>query len=117
MLKNSGKTSFVHTKIQQNPYKNNNTYNITNTSAKYYISTQWTDGAYNKTASGSVLLSTGASSEFNKAGIYDLAGNVYEWTLEYTSISVGPCATRGGSFDSDCHDYRYHTENHQKYTG
>ena len=46
-----------------------------------------------------ILLSTGADDSFSKMGIYDLAGNVFEWTLEYTSVTWGPCAHRGGSYD------------------
>ena len=80
----------------------NNLWNITNTSAKYSSSANnwaWTSGAYGeKTASDSVLLSTGASSTFSKQGISDLAGNVWEWTLEYTSNSSYPCAYRGGFY-------------------
>ena len=30
--------------------------------------------------------------------IYDIAGNVWEWTLEKTSITINPCAYRGGSY-------------------
>ena len=30
--------------------------------------------------------------------IYDLAGNVYEFTLEYTSSTDIPCAIRGGVY-------------------
>ena len=42
------------------------------------------------------LLTTGSSEETNKMNIYDFAGNGREWTLEYTSISSLPCASRGG---------------------
>ena len=82
-------------------YANNTTYNITNTKAKNYVSS-WADGAYGQKASATgVLLSTGADSSFSKQGIYDIAGNVSEWTLEYTSYSVVPCASRGGDYLSD----------------
>ena len=78
---------------------NNNLWNITNANSKYYTNYQWTSGAYGAKGSGSnILLSTGASDTFSKQGIYDLAGNVYEWTLEYTSNSSIPCTRRGGSY-------------------
>ena len=82
----------------------NNPWNITNTDSKYGIyndSINWTDGAYGKKDSNNeVLLSTGASETFSKQGIYDLAGNVWEWTFEYTAYSSGPCALRGGTYNS-----------------
>ena len=79
----------------------NNTYEITNTSAKYSTDgTTWTNEPYgNKTSGTKILLSTGADSQFSKFGIYDLAGNVSEWTLEQcTSNSSLPCAHRGGYY-------------------
>ena len=82
----------------------NNLWNITNENSKYAIYTNyklgdWTNGAYGTKASNSnILLSTGASETFCKQGIYDLAGNVYEWTLEYTSNTSSPCALRGGYY-------------------
>ena len=86
-------------------YKDN-LWNITNENSKYailntsnYTLGDWTNGAYGKKDSNkSVLLSTGASETFSKQGIYDIAGNVYEWTLEYTSDSSNPCAKRGGGY-------------------
>ena len=78
----------------------NNTYNIDQENAKQSSNSgiDWVD-AENKTTSGAILLTTGASEEFNKMNIYDLAGNVYEWTLEYSSSTNVPCALRGGSYD------------------
>ena len=85
----------------------NNLWNITNENSKYAIlntsnyTLDWTSGAYGvKGSSKEILLSTGASETFSKQGIYDLAGNVWEWTLEYTAISSGPCAKRGGNYSS-----------------
>ena len=78
-----------------------NLWNITNTNSKYYKNSQWTSGAYGTKGSNSgILLSTGASDTFSKQGIYDLAGNVDEWTLEYSSNSSDPCVFRGGSYNS-----------------
>ncbi len=50
------------------------------------------------TYANSILLTTGASDTNSKYNIYDLAGNVYEWTLERTSDTSDPCANRGGVF-------------------
>ena len=85
----------------------NNLWNITNANSKYAIlntsnSTlvDWTSGAYGaKGSSKSILLSTGASDTFSKQGIYDLAGNVFERTLEYSSNLSFPCVTRGGGYN------------------
>ena len=76
------------------------TYNITNTVAKYSLDygDSWTNAPYNKESSGSVLLTTGANDIFSKQNISDLAGNVREWTLEYTSSTYNPCALRGGNY-------------------
>jgi len=83
----------------------NSTYEITNGSSKYYTSsTGWKDEPYveEKTSGTSVLLSTGADSKFSKIGIYDLAGNVFEWTLEQcTSTTYSPCTSRGAGYDRD----------------
>ena len=46
----------------------------------------------------SKLLTTGADSSFSVQNIYDIAGNVMEWTLEKTSSADDPCASRGGIF-------------------
>ena len=90
----------------------NNAWNITNSNSKYAIyddkleNFDWTSGAYGiKDSDTIVLLSTGASDDFSKQGIYDLAGNVFEMTLEHTnSISRarprGTCTARGGGFYS-----------------
>ena len=51
--------------------------------------------------SNSILLTTGASDACKKMNIYDLAGNVSEWTLEYTAVINSSCALRGGTFASN----------------
>ena len=51
------------------------------------------------TNANKILLTTGASDTNSKYNIYDLAGNVFEWTLERTSYSSDPCAGRGGDYD------------------
>ena len=48
--------------------------------------------------SNAILLTTGATEATNLQNIYDIAGNVYEWTLEKTSKTGVPCASRGGYY-------------------
>ena len=65
--------------------------------------TDFVDSSRNKIAkslNGNGILVTTGTSEKNKVmNIYDVAGNVFEWTLEYTSNTSSPCACRGGSCD------------------
>ena len=44
-----------------------------------------------------ILLTTRATEATNLQNMYDIAGNVWEWTLEMTSDHNYPCAYRGGS--------------------
>ena len=78
----------------------NSVWNITNANLKYAPNgSGWTTATEkSKTANEEILLSTGADDSFSKMGIYDLAGNVGEWTLEYTSGTNNPCAYRGGYY-------------------
>ena len=85
----------------------NNAWNITNANLKYAPNgSGWTNATEkSKTSNESILLSTGADDSFSKMGIYDLAGNVFEWTLEYTSKTNKPCANRGGDYVLTGSDY------------
>ena len=47
-----------------------------------------------------VLITTGATEYSKVMNIYDVAGNVWEWTLEKTSYTSSPCAIRGGVYDN-----------------
>ena len=62
--------------------------------------TNFVDSSRNKIAQSSpgngILVTTGTSETNKVMNIYDIAGNVYEWTLELTSYTGSPCADRGG---------------------
>ena len=82
---------------------NNNLWTIKNANAKYLTNPEGTFTAcpnpFKKESSSSILLTTGADSSFSVKNIYDIAGNVFEWTLENTSNTNGSCAFRGGFFN------------------
>ena len=79
---------------------NNNLWDITNANAKYLTNSgsSFTACSKTKTENEDILLTTGADTSFSLMNIYDMAGNVWEWTLEKTSNDSNPCACRGGSF-------------------
>ena len=83
-------------------YKNN-AWNITRTTAKYTGNTNVKTGSWtnitsnkNKTSSEQFLLTTGASDTFKAKNIFDLAGNIFEWTME--DHLSGDRVSRGGSY-------------------
>ena len=53
---------------------------------------------FQKESNSGILLTTGADSSFSVQNIYDIAGNVFEWTLEKTSYGSVPCVKRGGIY-------------------
>ena len=67
-----------------------------------YTEDSWTDVVSNYTKLGetNVLLATGTTERNSILNIYDLAGNVMEWTLEYTHETYNPCKPRGGNYNS-----------------
>ena len=97
----------IKTKLNSNSISignyNNNQWNITNANAKYSTNSgsSFSVCPYSKTSNASVLLTTGADASFSLMNIYDIAGNVWEWTLENTSYGYEPCADRGGSYIYD----------------
>ena len=78
-------------------YSLSSTWNPSTTSTTNFV-----DSSRNKIAQSSdgngILVTTGTSETNKVMNIYDIAGNVYEWTLEKTSRTSGPCAYRGGNF-------------------
>ena len=61
------------------------------------------ENGYTHNATDTIVLSTGATERNKKKNIYDLAGNMWECTLEHaTYVYRGtsyPCAVRGGNFE------------------
>ena len=66
------------------------------------LTTNFVDSSRNKIAQSSdgngILVTTGTSEKNKVMNIYDVTGNVWEWTLEKTSNANYPCADRGGGF-------------------
>ncbi len=64
-------------------------------------------------SSNGILLTTGGTEQSKVMNIYDIAGNVWEWTLEKTSDTYKPCTYRGGYFSISGSDYpaSYHSSN------
>ena len=64
--------------------------------------TNFVDSSRNKIAQSSnrngILVTTGTSETNKVMNIYDIAGNVDEWTLESPSSDINQCASRGGSY-------------------
>ena len=80
-------------------YKDN-LWTIKNANAQYLSSGKFVQcpNPFKKESNSDILLTTGADSSFSVQNIYDIAGNVFEWTLEKTSDDSYPCARRGGVF-------------------
>ena len=78
-------------------------FTVTNTNAKYStdIGASWTSvqkAGYPKPENSSVLLTTGADERNSKMNIYDIAGNLSEWTLEQSSNTLALCTFSGGNY-------------------
>ena len=73
---------------------NNNLWEIKNVNAKYLSNGKFVQcsNPYKKESNSNILLTTGADDSFSVQNIYDIAGNVWEWTLEKTSDTSGYCA-------------------------
>ena len=90
-------------------YKNN-AWTIERTTAQYTDTTNVKTGNWtaitsdkSKTSSASYLLTTGASDTFKVKNIFDLAGNVLEWTMEADNSAYR--VPRGGYFDNSGSDF------------
>ena len=103
----------------------NNDWTINRETAKYavlntstFLLGDWTsisaeeNKRKTKTASESILLTTGASEDFKTKNIYDLAGNVFELTNEAYSttnrVYRGGCFSSYGTYSPVSTRYNYH---------
>ena len=90
------------------PVAEGNKYAIYNQSTSQLGEWNPVPSDYEKPNSGTesrVLLSTGAVEDNSKMNIYDLAGNLWEWTLEKSTSTYSPCVYRGGSYGDDGSSY------------
>lgn len=78
----------------------NNTWNITNKDVKYSTDDgiNYNNCPYEKKQEENVLLTTGSSEKFAHMNIYDIAGNVWEYTLENTGEANRPCSLMGSYY-------------------
>ena len=84
-----------------------NLWAIKNANAQYLSNGKFVQcpNPFKKESDSIILLTTGADSSFSVQNIYDIAGNVYEWTLEKASNDDIPCALRGGNYTNPGSDY------------
>ena len=77
-----------------------NLWTIKNAKAQYLSRGKFVQcpNPFKKESKSGILLTTGADSSFSVQNIYDIAGNVLEWTLEKVSFNDSPCAPRGGYY-------------------
>lgn len=103
-------------------YKNN-AWTIERTTAQYTDTTNVKTGNWtaitsdkSKTSSASYLLTTGASDTFKVKNIFDLAGNVLEWTMEASGSAYR--VNRGGIYSNDGSDgpASYRVDSHPNYS-
>ena len=78
-------------------YNLRSTWNPSTTSTTNFVDSSRNKIAQSSTGNG-ILVTTGTSEKNKVMNIYDVAGNVWEWTLEKTSSTGMPCAGRGGDF-------------------
>ena len=97
-LEVKGKLGTANINSDSSAWGNYSNVKRTISSDKAKKGSSWTSITGTKPAS-SILLTAGASDDTKKMNIYDFAGNEWEWTLEKTSDSSYPCASRGGFCD------------------
>ena len=78
-------------------YNLRSTWNPSTTSTTNFVDTSRNKIAQSSEGNG-ILVTTGTSEKNKVMNIYDMAGNVWEWTMENNSDTGAPCTSRGGSY-------------------
>lgn len=78
----------------------NNLYYVINSKAKYSLDngTTWINAPYEKSNKSALHLTTGANTTFGLQNIYDIAGNLAEWTFNVIYSSTKPIGGNGGDY-------------------
>lgn len=98
-IETKGEKTQAELKTDSSTWGNYNNVSFSLIRGKYLIGSTWnTTTTYTKPASG-ILLTTGATTRNSALNIYDLAGNLREWTLEYTIATNPPCTCQGGYYN------------------
>lgn len=80
----------------------NNSYSLTNKNAKYMTNTEWLSTIpYEKDWNEQVLITSGGNSGMCRQNIYDLAGNLSEWTYNVILSNTTYIGGNGGDYLSD----------------
>ena len=93
---NYANTTLVVTDFNENAQYVSATYNKDSAATGYYDVGTWTDATNFTSRSVNYIMTTGALQKANVCNIYDMAGNMYEWTMEGHSRSHR--VRRGGYF-------------------
>ncbi|MCI9246353.1 MAG: formylglycine-generating enzyme family protein, partial [Clostridia bacterium] len=102
-------------KVARSMYKNDSVHKVTSTlcygvqwdAALNFIDSNYISGSstgYAKNSSGkgnytNSIATTGSNTNYQQKHIYDMAGNIYEWTME--AYHTGNRVIRGGSYYID----------------
>lgn len=78
----------------------NNSYDLVNPKLKYSLNngTEWLTPIYSKNSGESAILTAGSNSTFIAQNIYDLFGNLSEWTFNIAFNGSTPVGGNGGNY-------------------
>ena len=92
-------------------WKLSNTWNLYNVESENYVDKNFKKLAQSSNGNG-ISLTTGAADQNCHMNVYDIAGNVWEWTLENATYDKNiSCASRGGSYNVSGSQYTVSNRN------